>query len=135
MQFHHIGDIPILDKLWGIRVRPKLTEEKTLIHSAPYPHGKEDIHVPFRPLKWSHIIRKEAIFCLGLAEFFSVALKKCIFPFFIVLSKGKKLKPLLFNRFLATPAGLEPATLCLEGRCSIQLSYEAAGKEIEPKVA
>ncbi len=22
------------------------------------------------------------------------------------------------------PAGLEPATLCLEGRCSIQLSYE-----------
>ena len=35
---------------------------------------------------------------------------------------------------LATPAGLEPATLCLEGRCSIQLSYGAAGKEIEPKV-
>jgi hypothetical protein len=24
---------------------------------------------------------------------------------------------------LAIPAGLEPATLCLEGRCSIQLSY------------
>jgi hypothetical protein len=23
----------------------------------------------------------------------------------------------------ASPAGLEPATLCLEGRCSIQLSY------------
>ena len=35
---------------------------------------------------------------------------------------------------LATSAGLEPATLCLEGRCSIQLSYGAAGKEIEPKV-
>lgn len=24
---------------------------------------------------------------------------------------------------LAIPAGLEPATLCLEGRCSIRLSY------------
>ena len=24
---------------------------------------------------------------------------------------------------MAIPAGLEPATLCLEGRCSIQLSY------------
>ena len=39
-----------------------------------------------------------------------------------------------FVDILATPTGLEPATLCLEGRCSIQLSYEAAGKEIEPKV-
>ena len=28
---------------------------------------------------------------------------------------------------LATPAGLEPATLCLEGRCSIRLSYGARG--------
>lgn len=26
---------------------------------------------------------------------------------------------------LVTPAGLEPATLCFEGRCSIQLSYGA----------
>ena len=26
---------------------------------------------------------------------------------------------------MATPAGLEPATTCLEGRCSIQLSYGA----------
>jgi hypothetical protein len=25
---------------------------------------------------------------------------------------------------LVRPAGLEPTTLCLEGRCSIQLSYE-----------
>jgi hypothetical protein len=25
--------------------------------------------------------------------------------------------------FMAIPAGFEPATLCLEGRCSIQLSY------------
>src|SRR5215470_11741549 len=30
---------------------------------------------------------------------------------------------------LAIPAGLEPATLCLEGRCSIQLSY-GTGLEI-----
>src|SRR5262249_17479698 len=29
---------------------------------------------------------------------------------------------------LATPAGLEPATTCLEGRCSIQLSYGALSK-------
>tara|TARA_B100000989_G_scaffold43078_2_gene27446 strand:- start:541 stop:720 length:180 start_codon:yes stop_codon:yes gene_type:complete len=36
---------------------------------------------------------------------------------------------LIFNEFLATPAGLEPATLCLEGRCSIQLSYGAAGEK------
>ena len=27
------------------------------------------------------------------------------------------------NENLATPEGLEPPTLCLEGRCSIQLSY------------
>ena len=27
---------------------------------------------------------------------------------------------------MAIPAGLEPATLCLEGRCSIQLSYGTA---------
>jgi hypothetical protein len=27
---------------------------------------------------------------------------------------------------MASPAGLEPATLCLEGRCSIQLSYGLA---------
>ncbi len=27
------------------------------------------------------------------------------------------------QRKVAIPAGLEPATLCLEGRCSIQLSY------------
>ena len=25
---------------------------------------------------------------------------------------------------MVRPAGLEPTTLCLEGRCSIQLSYE-----------
>ena len=35
---------------------------------------------------------------------------------------------------LAIPAGFEPATLCLEGRCSIQLSYgtspsRAAGRQ------
>jgi hypothetical protein len=27
------------------------------------------------------------------------------------------------TRIVASPAGLEPATLCLEGRCSIHLSY------------
>src|SRR5437016_14151506 len=28
---------------------------------------------------------------------------------------------------VATPAGFEPATTCLEGRCSIQLSYGVGG--------
>jgi hypothetical protein len=41
---------------------------------------------------------------------------------------------LIFLEFLATPAGLEPATLCLEGRCSIQLSYGADGWKIPPKL-
>ena len=30
---------------------------------------------------------------------------------------------ILGGREMARPAGLEPTTLCLEGRCSIQLSY------------
>ena len=29
----------------------------------------------------------------------------------------------LFLLYVACPAGFEPATVCLEGRCSIQLSY------------
>ena len=29
----------------------------------------------------------------------------------------------IFKKIMAIPAGFEPATLCLEGRCSIQLSY------------
>ena len=32
------------------------------------------------------------------------------------------------NRPLATPAGFEPATTSLEGRCSIQLSYGVGGR-------
>ena len=35
------------------------------------------------------------------------------------------LRPLDYNRhILARPQGFEPRTLALEGRCSIQLSYE-----------
>ncbi len=30
---------------------------------------------------------------------------------------------------MASPAGVEPATTCLEGRCSIQLSYGLSGEE------
>ena len=55
-------------------------------------------------------------------------------PFFRRVIKGINAETVYFPRVLATPAGLEPATLCLEGRCSIQLSYGAAGKEVEPKV-
>ena len=29
---------------------------------------------------------------------------------------------------LATPAGFEPATTCLEGKCSIQLSYGVSAR-------
>jgi hypothetical protein len=32
--------------------------------------------------------------------------------------------------FLVGPAGLEPATLCLEGRCSIHLSYGPVYKRV-----
>ena len=32
---------------------------------------------------------------------------------------------------LATPAGFEPATTCLEGRCSIQLSYASVIKNLK----
>lgn len=34
---------------------------------------------------------------------------------------------------LAIPAGLEPATLCLEGRCSIQLSYGILRASLYPQ--
>ena len=36
--------------------------------------------------------------------------------------------------FLATPAGLEPATYCLEGSCSIQLSYGAGDETLRARV-
>jgi hypothetical protein len=40
-------------------------------------------------------------------------------------------------KLLATPAGLEPATYCLEGSCSIQLSYGAGNRNLAaaPKAA
>ena len=33
---------------------------------------------------------------------------------------------------MARPAGLEPTTLCLEGRCSIQLSYGRTRRRVTP---
>ena len=35
------------------------------------------------------------------------------------------------NGMVATPAGLEPATPCLEGRCSIRLSYGATDQWVQ----
>ena len=55
-------------------------------------------------------------------------------PFFRRVIKGINAETVDFPRVFGDSAGLEPATLCLEGRCSIQLSYGAAGKEIERKV-
>ena len=54
-------------------------------------------------------------------------------PFFRRVIKGINAETVDFHEFLATPAGLEPATLCLEGRCSIQLSYGADGWKITAK--
>ena len=39
------------------------------------------------------------------------------------LIKARRYKN-IFNNQLVIPAGVEPATCCLEGSCSIQLSYE-----------
>ena len=34
---------------------------------------------------------------------------------------------------MVLPAGLEPATLCLEGRCSIRLSYGSVGRMMKKR--
>jgi len=40
---------------------------------------------------------------------------------------------LLILKYMVGAAGLEPATLCLEGRCSIQLSYAPTSFELALK--
>lgn len=39
------------------------------------------------------------------------------------MGHGRILDPLKMERKMVGAAGLEPATLCLEGKCSIRLSY------------
>ena len=47
----------------------------------------------------------------------------------------KKTRSTLFIRGMVCPEGFEPPTLCLEGRCSIQLSYGHTGIRISREAA
>lgn len=59
-------------------------------------------------------------FCPDVGRLSSVVLEK-MYDYSKFLSDTSKIDQIKIK--VAIPPGLEPGTLCLEGRCSIQLSY------------
>ena len=63
--------------------------------------------------------------CFRLNRFWSSGVTRCR-PVNTGNKKPQNRRAILGFTYLVNPAGFEPATVCLEGRCSIQLSYESS---------